>query len=293
MLTMKRSSAPKIPFIVSAANMLVGLDVGGRARPWRGRWCPRCRGSHRVSQGSIGARRRRQGSAPRSRSASASITSSPGDGRAGRRRRGRRSAERAERLALAEPLDQAPVGDREPGAGVLDHMGEDVAPIGGVDRDVDRAEIVDREPATRTTVGPVRQPHDDRVVLLDPQRLQPRGGRPGQLEQLPARPFGAVLEHRKHVVRSLRGAPLEHLPQHAFLTTRSPREHESLSPSADYRTVSTLPRRFDSVKGSRKATLRPRSTRLSRASHNTPGYGPKTSLYLRFSAHRHFGRTEG
>ena len=132
-------------------------------------------------------------------------------------------------LALPEPLNQPPVGNREPGPGVLDHVSEDVPPTRSVDRNVNGPQVVDREPEPHD-IRPVRQPNNHRIPLLNPQRLQPRGSGPGQLQQLRVSPLRPILKDRKNVPRSLRRPALEHVPQNTLPTPRSPREHEIPSP---------------------------------------------------------------
>jgi hypothetical protein len=117
---------------------------------------------------------------------------------------------------VAQALDQSSVGDHQPRAGILDDVRQETASIAGVDRHIDRAQIVQRQ-HHRQAGAPVRQPHGDEVALRDSQTPQGLRAAPDLRAQLSAGQGRAVGEDGARVVRDFPAAPVYRVADDAFV----------------------------------------------------------------------------
>ena len=82
-----------------------------------------------------------------------------------------------------EARQELGMGDDQPRIGIVDHVFENPAAVGEIDRHVDRAEIVEPEPDAQC-VGAIGQPGQNGVALLDTQAAESRRGSTGGLARL-------------------------------------------------------------------------------------------------------------
>ena len=95
-----------------------------------------------------------------------------------------------------------------------DHVFEDASAIGEVDRRIDRAEIVDREPDFQA-VAARRQPAQDDIALPHAELLQAERRLPDMTKRLRIGPGLVVLEHDKDLVGRFARAAFEQCGQDA------------------------------------------------------------------------------
>lgn len=127
-------------------------------------------------------------------------------------------------IDLREPFHQVGRDNHEFGPAIGDYMGKHIAAIGGVDRHIDRAEPVDREPDAHH-VDAVRQPDVDVVALLDAKRGETRRrALHGRAERSIAYSVAVRQAHKGFVWMLLR-ALLQHIAQHAIFAAGHSRVH--------------------------------------------------------------------
>ena len=97
------------------------------------------------------------------------------------------------------------------------HMLEHRTLVGGVERDVDRTEVVDREPGQHHRLA-ARQPDEHPIALTDALGVQRRGHGAGLRAALGVGERRAVLEPRADAVRVPPRTAVEEVAQHAIFT---------------------------------------------------------------------------
>jgi hypothetical protein len=120
-----------------------------------------------------------------------------------------------------EAVMERRMGDDQPAAGVVDHMREQPALVGKIDRHVDGAEIVERKPDT-DGIGAVREPGEHVLALGDAEGLEADRRAHHLLAQLPISPGAAVGEPGKNPVGGLGGTPVDQRTHHARVRVRNP-----------------------------------------------------------------------
>jgi hypothetical protein len=120
---------------------------------------------------------------------------------------------------VLQPLHQPRMAQQHLRPGIAHDMGQQVAAERGVERAVQRAEVVGREPGQEHRLA-VGQPDADGIALPHTQGLQRlRGGAHTGVRLAPG-PLLAVLEHREHAVRRGPGPVVQQRRDHAALARR-------------------------------------------------------------------------
>lgn len=120
------------------------------------------------------------------------------------------------KIDFGEARHKIGVNQQNPRRRVGKHMLEQAAPISGVERHEDGAEVVDRIKGQKR-VGSIWQPHRHMIALLDAERAQASGLGANAGVDVGKAPFGPVRKDDMRLVGPLGRPAVEQVAQHAFV----------------------------------------------------------------------------